>query len=278
MVNSEGDGLPGLIIDWYNGVAVIQSQSPGMLKLNELFSDILREIFGEKLIAVYDKETGEFLYGNSEPALIKESGHLFRVDFVRGQKTGFFLDQRRNRRLAGEYAQNRNVLNLFCYSGAFSVYALKGGATSVYSVDSSRQAIGWTKENIILNGIEPSRHHSDVADVKQFLPGLKEKYDMIILDPPGFAKTHTVTHNALQAYIRINAEAMKHLNPGGILFTFSCSQPISSEMFRSAIMSAALESGIDLKVLHRLSQGPDHPVNLYHPEGEYLKGLVVIKI
>jgi 23S rRNA (cytosine1962-C5)-methyltransferase len=173
------------------------------------------------------------------------------------------------------YAQDRKVLNAFCYSGAFSVYALKGGATLVHSVDSSKQAIEWTKENLALNGIDPTRHEFSVADVKQFLVRSTATYDMIILDPPAFAKHHNITHNALQAYIHINSEAMKKVNPGGILMTYSCSQAISREMFRSAIQVAALETGRKIRILHHLSQGPDHPVSIYHPEGEYLKGLIL---
>ena len=173
------------------------------------------------------------------------------------------------------YAKGRKVLNAFCYSGAFSVYALKGGAKLVHSVDSSRQAIEWTKENVELNGIESSRHESSVADIKKFLVQSKETWDMIILDPPAFAKHHNITHNALQAYIHINSEAMKRINPGGFLMTYSCSQAITREMFRGAIQAAALETGRKIRILHHLSQGPDHPVSIYHPEGEYLKGLIL---
>jgi 23S rRNA (cytosine1962-C5)-methyltransferase len=197
------------------------------------------------------------------------------VDIEKGQKTGFFLDQRTNRMFAQYYARDRKVLNAFCYSGAFSVYALKGGARMVHSVDSSRQAIEWTKENLTLNGIPENTHEEIVADVKNFLPETKEMYDMIILDPPAFAKHHNISHNALQAYIHINAEALKKLNPGGILFTFSCSQPVSREMFRSAIQSAAINTGKNIKIVHQMSQGPDHPVSIFHPEGEYLKGLIL---
>jgi 23S rRNA (cytosine1962-C5)-methyltransferase len=173
------------------------------------------------------------------------------------------------------YAKNKKVLNAFCYSGAFSVYALKGGATMVHSVDSSRQAIEWVKENLLLNVIDDKKHESSVADVKQFLVRTNETYDMIILDPPAFAKHHNITHNALQAYIHINTEAIRKINPGGILMTFSCSQAITREMFRSAIQAAAIETGRKIQVLHYLSQGPDHPVSIYHPEGEYLKGLIL---
>ena len=291
LVFSEGDELPGLIIDWYNGVAVIQTHSMGMHHIKPLLVDALKEIYGEKLSAVYDKSaetmarsmqsseiakrrnsemisflpSDQFLFGSTPNVEISETGHTFKVDFVNGQKTGFFLDQRRN----------RVVLNTFCYSGAFSVYCLKGGAKHVHSVDSSKQAIEWTRENFALNGLEGSLHSEEVADVKVFLRESRAEYDMIILDPPAFAKTHQVTNNALHAYIQLNATAIRHLRPGGLLFTFSCSQAISREVFRSALQSAAIETGRNLRILHHLSQGPDHPVSIYHPEGEYLKGMVL---
>jgi 23S rRNA (cytosine1962-C5)-methyltransferase len=297
LVFTEGDELPGLIVDWYNGVAVLQTHSLGMHLIKNDLVNILKEFYGEALKAVYDKsaettllpvspsnrensgiinrlEDG-YIFGVSQKGLINETGHLFLVDWEKGQKTGFFLDQRSNRMFAQFYAKDKKVLNAFCYSGAFSVYTLKGGATLVHSVDSSRQAIEWTKENLVLNGIGGSRHESSVADVKQFLVRNTETFDMIILDPPAFAKHHNITHNALQAYIHINSEAIKKINPGGILMTFSCSQAISREMFRSAIQSAALETGRKIRILHHLSQGPDHPVSIYHPEGEYLKGLIL---
>ncbi len=303
LVFSEGDMLPGLIIDYYNGVAVIQTHTMGMHLLLPVFTDALREVYGKELVAVYNKsgetmgssrfkvqgsrfqvqgsgfqvkDQDQFLFGNSSSVEIIETGHRFMVDFIRGQKTGFFLDQRGNRMFAQYYARNRKVLNAFCYSGAFSVYALKGSATSVHSVDSSKQAIEWTNENIKLNGLDQAKHTSEVADIKQYLVNTKEKFDLIILDPPAFAKTHLVTNNALHAYIHINAEAMKRLNPGGLLFTFSCSQPVSREMFRSAIQSAAIETKKQIRILHQLSQGPDHPVDICHPEGEYLKGLILM--
>ncbi len=322
LVFSEGDLLPGLIIDYYNGVAVIQSHSIGMHRLLPVFTEALREIYGEKLVAVYDKSSetmeksklitrnsklflkaqnptdgsdatmpvlpstrplvhassafpDQFLFGSSGPIEILETGHRFMVDFICGQKTGFFLDQRGNRMFAQFYAKGKKVLNAFCYSGAFSVYALKGGATSVDSIDSSKQAIDLTEQNIQLNGCDDSRHKARVADVKRFLAETEEKYDMIILDPPAFAKTHHVTNNALHAYVHLNSDAIKRLKPGGILFTFSCSQPISREMFRSALQSSAIETGRRVSILHQLSQGPDHPVSICHPEGEYLKGLIL---
>ncbi|MEI7490594.1 MAG: class I SAM-dependent rRNA methyltransferase [Bacteroidota bacterium] len=298
LVFSEGDELPGLIIDWYNGVAVIQTHSMGMHNIKSLLADALKEVYGEKLLAVYDKSAetmarsqgnrnehrneirnelnhDHFLFGSSGAVEIAEIGHKFNVDFINGQKTGFFLDQRSNRMFAQFYGKGRTVLNTFCYSGAFSVYCLKGSATHVHSIDSSRPAIGWTKENLALNGLNEKLHSEEVADVKVFLRETTGKYSMIILDPPAFAKTHNVTNNALHAYIHLNASAIRRLEPGGLLFTFSCSQAINREMFRSALQSAAIETGRNVRILHHLSQGPDHPVSIYHPEGEYLKGLIL---
>jgi 23S rRNA (cytosine1962-C5)-methyltransferase len=286
LVYGEGDGLPGLIIDYYNGVCVLASSSSGIDRIKPELAGILKEIYGEKLTAVYDKSIdsarhasrvtrNEFLYGNAGRIEIIETGHRFMVDIEKGQKTGFFLDQRSNRMFAQFYGKDKKVMNAFCYSGAFSVYALKGGAGMVHSIDSSRQAIEWTAENIALNGIDPDKHRSVTGDIRKYLEETDETYDMIILDPPAFAKTHTVSHNALQAYRYVNAQAMKKLNKNGILFTFSCSQAISREMFVSAVMAAALETGREVKILHHLSQGPDHPVSIYHPEGEYLKGLIL---
>ena len=328
LVFSEGDGLPGLFIDYYNGSAVIQTHTQGMHRIKPILVEALKDIYDEKLISVYDKsiETmgnsqshtvtesqshivtesqshrvtelqaennssalilnepishsinhtfSQFLFGSSGSVEIMEIGHRFIVDFVRGQKTGFFLDQRSNRMFAQFYAKDKKVLNAFCYSGAFSVYALKGGASMVHSIDSSKQAIQWANENIALNGIDPEKHSTFVAETKKYLTETEENYDMIILDPPAFAKHHHISHNALQAYIHINAQAMKRLTPGGLLFTFSCSQPISREMFQSAIVTAGLEAGRSVQILHHLAQGADHPVSLYHPEGAYLKGLIL---
>jgi len=310
LVFSEGDQLPGLIIDFYNGTAVIQCQSPGMNKHKPEFVQALQAIYGDKLTSVYDKSSdnqqsavssqqsastpanvgsplrSDIQYPVSiihhpssiihHPVTIIETGHKFLVNIEKGQKTGFFLDQRSNRIFAQYYAKNRKVLNAFCYSGAFSVYALKGGATMVHSVDSSKQAIEWTRENIRMNDIPENLHEEFVADVKNFLPQINEMYDMIILDPPAFAKHHNVSHNALQAYIHINAEAMKKLNPGGILFTFTCSQSVTREMFRSAMQSAGITTGKNIRIVHQLTQGPDHPISIFHPEGEYLKGFILV--
>lgn len=275
LVFTEGDLMPGLIIDWYDGVAVVQAETAGMRALLPVITEGLKEIYKKKLSAVYDKVGGAFLFGESGPVEIVETGLRFMVDFERGQKTGFFLDQRINRFYAQFYGAGKSVLNAFSYSGAFSVYALKGGAERVLSVDSSRQAVAWATENAALNGFDDTRHRAEVADVKEFLVGSPEKFDLIILDPPAFAKSHKVTNNALHAYVHINAAALRKLNPGGKLFTFSCSQPISREMFRSAVQAASIEAGRKISVVHHLSQGPDHPVSIFHPEGEYLKGLIL---
>lgn len=303
LVFTEGDDLPCLIIDWYNGVAVVQTHSIGMHRIKKDLVNILQEIYGDRLKAIYDKSAetmkipalsgepkknsetlmqakdvdvrNQYLFGEFTPQKIMETGHSFKVDWETGQKTGFFLDQRNNRMFAQYYSNNRKVLNAFCYTGAFTIYALKGGATMVHSVDSSKHALSILEENLVLNGLDSSHHLSVQADVKSYLPATPDKFDMIILDPPAFAKHHTITHNALQGYIYINAEALKKINPGGILMTFSCSQAVSRDMFHSAILSASLESGRQIRILHQLSQGPDHPFSIYHPEGEYLKGLIL---
>ena len=291
LVFTEGDSLPGLILDYYNGVAVAQAHTLPMFRLLPVFAEGLKEIYGKKLIAVYNKSSETlsrsssgmsqprtrdgFLSGTSGPVEITETGHKFIVDFIQGQKTGFFLDQRGNRMFAQFYAKGRKVLNACCYSGAFSVYTLKGGATEVHSVDTSAQALEWTEQNLQLNGLSSPAHRVIQADIKRYLAETEERYDMIILDPPAFAKNRQVTNNALHAYIHINAEAIRKLNPGGLLLTFSCSQPVSREMFRSAVQSAAIEAGRPVRIMHQLSQGPDHPVSIFHPEGEYLKGLIL---
>ncbi|MCX6252195.1 MAG: class I SAM-dependent rRNA methyltransferase [Bacteroidetes bacterium] len=280
LVFGEGDGLPGLIIDYYHGVCVIQTQTAGMERMKDDLAKILQGIYGDRLKAVYHKTdsagAGSYLYGLPQTGLITETGHQFLVDWEKGQKTGFFLDQRTNRMFAQFYARDKQVLNAFSYSGAFTVYALKGGASMVHSIDSSRQAIRWTDENLKLNNLEQSRHVGIIGDVKKYLVEPGEKYDLIILDPPAFAKTHQVSHNALQAYRFINARAISRLSKGGMILTFSCSQAISREMFKSMILAAALESGREIRIVHQLSQGPDHPVSVYHPEGDYLKGVILI--
>lgn len=287
LVHGEGDGLPGLIVDFYNGTAVLQAHSVGMYLIRNELAQLLKELLGEQLQAVYDKsdktlpfkadlepENG-YLLGTSEPTIVKEYGQAFRVDWVEGQKTGFFIDQRENRRLVQEYAQGRDVLNMFCYSGGFSFYAMRGGANLVHSVDSSAKAIELTNQNVELNFENDPRHEAFVADAFSFMRDIKDKYDLIILDPPAFAKHRNALHQALQAYKRLNAKAFEQVRPGGIVFTFSCSQVVTKDKFREAVFSGAAISGRKVRILHQLTQPADHPINMYHPEGEYLKGLVL---
>jgi 23S rRNA (cytosine1962-C5)-methyltransferase len=287
LVHAEGDGLPGLIIDYYNGTAVLQMHSIGMYLNRELFIDALKEIYGDQLKAVYDKSEATipfkseiqakngYLYGNQSEKVVLEYGNKFKVNWEEGQKTGFFIDQRENRKLLAHYSKDRSVLNVFGYTGGFSVYAMSGGAKEVHSVDSSKSAIELTNENIALNFNDTSRHKAFAVDAFEFLNDIDNKYDIIILDPPAFAKHHNVLHNALQGYKRLNAKAIEKIKPGGILFTFSCSQVVSKENFRKTIFTAAANTGRNVRILHQLSQPIDHAVNVYHPESEYLKGLVV---
>ena len=288
LVFSEGDGMPGLVIDFYNGVAVLQGHSTGMYLLRQVLADALKQVYGKELSAVYDKSTealgksgGEsegdsFLYGSSDAVEILENGHRFSIDFKEGQKTGFFLDQRDNRALLAKYAKGKKVLNAFCYTGGFSVYALAAGATQVISLDSSRKAMDTLEENLRINGFEGSNHESIVADAKSYLGTMPDDFDIIVLDPPAFAKRHADRHKGLQGYKYINATAMKKIRPGGLLFTFSCSQAINREMFISMAMSSALEAGRNVRILHQMGHSADHPVSIFHPEGEYLKGLVLL--
>ncbi|MGC9373883.1 MAG: class I SAM-dependent rRNA methyltransferase [Bacteroidales bacterium] len=287
LVHAEGDGLPGLIIDFYNGTAVLQMHSIGMYKNKEFFVKILQEIYGYQLHAVYDKSEStipyksdvvaknKYLWGKPENMVVLEYGNKFKINWEEGQKTGFFIDQRENRKLVQEYSKDRAVLNVFGYTGGFSVYAMKGGASLVHSVDSSAKAIDLTNENIALNFEQTNRHEAFAVDAFDFLEKADQKYDLIILDPPAFAKHHNVLHNALQGYKRLNAKAIEKIKPGGILFTFSCSQVVSRENFRKSVFAAAANTGRNVRILHQLTQPSDHPVNIYHPEGEYLKGLVV---
>lgn len=287
LINAEGDGMPGLIIDWYNGTAVIQAHSPGMYNEREKFVEILKGLYGDKLKAVYDKSTAalhikdnkdvedSYIYGKPETNLVSEHGHTLMVDWELGQKTGFFIDQRENRYLLGKYSQGKTVLNTFCYSGGFSVYAIKEGATHVDSVDGSAKAIEWTDKNVELNNQHHVSHASHVSDVFDFLKASDDKYDVIVLDPPAFAKGLKARHQAVQAYKRLNAMAFSKIKSGGVVFTFSCSQAISPEFFTGAVTAAAIESRRDIKILHHLTQPADHPISIYHPEGLYLKGLVV---
>lgn len=288
LIHAEGDGLPGLIIDYYNGTAVIQCHSIGMYNYRNEIVEALKNTFPKKdLIAIYDKSaeslakqnqlsfTNEYLYKTKEPNLVGlENDCKFNLDWINGQKTGFFLDQRENRKLLADFSNNKKILNTFCYSGGFSVYALKTGAKLVHSVDSSQKAIDLVNENVKLNGFDKN-HRSFTSDTLNFLKQNKEDYDVIILDPPAFAKSQKAKHNAIQGYKRLNAMALQQIKPGGILFTFSCSQAINRQLFYDTIMAAAIEVGRNVKVLHHLSQPADHPVNIFHPEGEYLKGLVL---
>ncbi len=289
LVHGEGDGLPGLVIDFYNGTAVFQAHSIGMYQIRNELAELLLELLGDKLCAVYDKSDktlpskagidllNSYLAGNApgEPVIVKEYGNAFHVDWVEGQKTGFFIDQRENRRLLQSYAKGREVLNMFCYSGGFSFFAMRGDAKMVHSVDASAKAIELTNQNVKLNFNKDPRHQAYVADAFEFMRDIQNKYDLIILDPPAFAKHRNALHQALQAYKRLNARAFEQIRPGGIVFTFSCSQVVSKEKFREAVFSAAAISGRSVRILHQLNQPADHPVNIYHPEGEYLKGLVL---
>jgi len=273
LVHAEGDGLPGLIIDYYNGTAVMQMHSIGMYLNREHFIEALKEIYGENLKAVYDKSEStipfkseinaknEYLFGESSEKIVLEYGNKFKVNWEDGQKTGFFIDQRENRKLLAEYSKDRTVLNVFGYTGGFSVYAMQGGAKEVHSVDSSKKAIDLTNENIELNFDDTSRHKAFAVDAFEFLNDIDNKYDLIILDPPAFAKHQNVLHNALQGYKRLNAKAIEKIKPGGVLFTFSCSQVVSKENFRKTIFTAAANTGRNVRILHQLSQPVDHPAN-----------------
>ncbi len=287
LVHGEGDGLPGLIADVYDRTLVLQMHSAGMYLIRRLLADAFKEVLGGRISAIYDKsestlpyhlsfkEKDGFIEGSLDECIALESGNKFLVDITGGQKTGFFLDQRENRQLAGGLARGKNVLNLFGYTGGFSVYAMKGGANMVHTVDSSRQAIELAIRNVELNFGKDSRHVGIVADAFEYLGSAGNQYDMIILDPPAFAKHNEVLHNALQGYKRLNAKAISVIKPGGILFTFSCSQVVTRDAFRKTVFTAAAISKRQVRILYQLSQPPDHPVNIYHPEGEYLKGLVL---
>ncbi len=287
LVYAEGDGLPGLIIDMYNDTAVMQMHSIGMYIMRHEIAAYLKEIMGDALTAVYDKSAktlpfkadiepvNQYLLGQAEPGIVLEYGNQFKIDWVEGQKTGFFIDQRENRRLLQEYSNGREVLNMFCYTGGFSFFAMRGNAKLVHSVDSSGKAIDLTRENVELNFPGDSRHEAIVADAFEYLKDIKDKYDLIVLDPPAFAKHRSALSHALQGYKKINARAFEQIRPGGIVFTFSCSQAVSRDKFREAVFSAAAIAKRNVRVLHQLSQPADHPVNIYHPEGEYLKGLVL---
>jgi len=281
LIHGEGDGLPGLIIDVYNGVAVMQAHSTGMHRDRLAIANAVKATAGDSISAVYYKSlsTGtesEYLLGMAvSPHVILEHGNKFYVDWAEGQKTGFFLDQRENRKLLGSLSKGKTVLNTFCYTGGFSIYALHAGAKQVHSVDASEKAIDLTRRNIELNGFSSVEQECFNADTFDFLKESKASYDLIILDPPAFAKHKDAKHQAMKGYQRLNAEAMRRIQPGGIIFTFSCSQVVDRQLFYDTVVSAAIQSGREIKVLHHLSQPADHPVSLYHPEGEYLKGLVL---
>ena len=286
LIHGEGDGLPGLIIDYYNGVAVMQMHSIGFYRIRKEITSILVELMKDQITAVYDKSEGtiphmsdttgvnEFLYGSSGPVVVTENGYQFKIDWTTGQKTGFFIDQRDNRNLLEQYTDGKRVLNMFGYTGGFSVYAMKNAAV-VHTVDSSSPAIELANENIRLNWGEDKRHESFRVDAFDYLNHIKDQYDLIILDPPAFAKHNNVLANALQGYKRLNIKAIEQIKPGGIIFTFSCSQVVTKENFRKSVFAAAANTGRNVRILHQMSQPPDHPVNIYHPESEYLKGLVI---
>lgn len=284
LVHGEGDGLPGLIIDLYHDVAIVQAHSAGMQQDRNIISEAIKSVLSEKqfdISAVYYKslteksENGYLLGMAAVPHVVLEHGNKFYVDWEEGQKTGFFLDQRENRKLLGEMAKGKTVLNTFCYTGGFSVYALQNEAETVHSVDASEKAVAMTRKNLLLNGFDPNVHECFASDTFDFFKDKKYMYDLIILDPPAFAKHKEARHQAMKGYQRLNAEAMKMIMPGGIIFTFSCSQVVDRQLFYDTVVSAAIQSGRQIKVLHHLSQPADHPVSLYHPEGEYLKGLVL---
>ncbi len=286
LFHGEGDGIPGLIIDFYNGSAVIQVHSIGVYLIRELIVKILQEIYGKELNTVYDKSAStiplkagiegknEHLLGEKSSEVVKENGLNFEVNWTEGQKTGFFIDQRANRLLLQQFSQGRDVLNMFCYTGGFSVYALRGGANVVHSVDSSEKAVELVNKNVELN-FSNAAHEAFAVDAFKYLEEIKDKYDLIVLDPPAFAKRQNVLHNALQGYKRLNQIALEQIRKGGILFTFSCSQVVSKDNFRKSVFAAAANANRKVRILHQLTQPADHPVNIYHPEGEYLKGLIL---
>lgn len=287
LIHGEGDDLPGLIVDYYNGTAVLQAHSVGMYLLREKLALLLKQLLTDKLTAVYDKSEGtlpfkagldphdSYLLGESQQNEVLEYGHRFSIDWEQGQKTGFFIDQRENRNLLAAYSAGKKVCNVFGYTGGFSVYALKAGATLVHSVDASKQAIELTRKNVELNFGSDAPHEGFAMDAFDFFNQTQEAYDVIVLDPPAFAKHQKALHNALQGYKKINQKALEQIKPGGILFTFSCSQAVSREEFRKSVFAASVNAGRKVRILHQLTQPADHPISIYHPESEYLKGLVL---
>ena len=287
LVHGEGDCLPGLVVDVYGHTAVMQAHSVGMhLARHEIASALVKVTGGEVFNVYYKSETtlpfkadlgqeNGFIVGGSTDNVATENGLKFHIDWLKGQKTGFFVDQRDNRALLERYARGRSVLNMFCYTGGFSVYALRGGAELVHSVDSSAKAVDLTRANVALNFPGDTRHEAYAEDAFKYLDAMGQRYDLIVLDPPAFAKHRDALRQALKGYTRLNAKAFEKIRPGGILFTFSCSQVVTKDQFRMAVFTAAAQSKRRVRILHQLHQPADHPVNIYHPEGEYLKGLVL---
>lgn len=287
LVHGEGDNLPGLVIDCYGPTAVMQAHSVGMHLCRQQIAKALLSVMGDRIHNIYYKsettlpykaELGQengFIYGVATDNVAVENGLKFHVDWLRGQKTGFFVDQRENRSLLEHYAKGRSVLNMFCYTGGFSVYAMRGGAALVHSVDSSAKAIELTNANVELNFPGDNRHKAYCDDAFKYLEANDDKYDLIVLDPPAFAKHRAALHNALKGYTRLNVKGLQRIKRGGILFTFSCSQVVTKDQFRQAVFTAAAQTGRKVRILHQLHQPADHPINIYHPEGEYLKGLVL---
>ena len=287
LVHGEGDNLPGLVIDVYGHTAVMQAHSVGMHKDRKILASALKNVMGDEVHNIFYKsettlpykadlgQENGFLLGNDTEDIAIENGLKFHVDWLKGQKTGFFVDQRDNRSLLEHYSKGRKVLNMFCYTGGFSFYAMRGGAEIVHSVDSSQKAIDLTKANVTLNFPDDNRHEAFAEDAFKYLEKMSQPYDLMILDPPAFAKHKDALRNALKGYTRLNKKAFEKIQPGGILFTFSCSQAVNKDQFRTAIFTAAASAGRKVRILHQLHQPADHPINIYHPEGEYLKGLVL---
>ena len=288
LIHGEGDNLPGLIADYYAGVVVIQCHSVGMFLEKEYITKALLEVMGDSVTAIYNKsettlpykaeiegEKNAYLYGSAESFIALENGLKFNVDWLEGQKTGFFIDQRDNRSLLEKYSSGKKVLNMFCYTGGFSFYAMRGGAISVDSVDVSARAIELTNRNVELNFPSDNRHNAYAEEAFSFLERSQNKYDVIILDPPAFAKHQGALNNAIQGYKKLNRKGIESIKSGGIIFTFSCSQVITKEVFRKTVFTAAANTGRKVRIIHQLTQPADHPTNIYHPEGEYLKGLVL---
>ena len=287
LVHGEGDNLPGLVIDIYGDTAVMQAHSVGIHVNRQIIAEALVDVMGESLVAIYYKsettlpfkanlgQENGFIFGSTDNNIAIENGLKFHIDWLKGQKTGFFVDQRENRALVEQYSKGRSVLNMFCYTGGFSVYAMRGGARMVHSVDSSAKAIELTKANVEMNFPDDGRHEAYCEDAFKYLDEHDDTYDLIVLDPPAFAKHRKALRNGLRGYTRLNVKGLQRIRHGGILFTFSCSQVVTKDNFREAVFTAAAQTGRRVRILHQLHQPADHPINIYHPEGEYLKGLVL---